>query len=155
MSSTETLKTTLLGPEFEPYKEQIMRKLLGIQMLASVQENLCRDIEGILSAHGKYRYSMKMNMKQLHRDVAMNIHNDSFFGRMSQEQIDNHITSYEKLEKLIYDFIEGDADSEVQSQQESVQESADVAGAQQGPGMDAAVRAGEHEGTPGRLQEND
>lgn len=114
MSSTETLKTTLLGPEFAPYKERIMRKLLGIQMLASVQENLCRDIESILTEHGKFRYTMKMNMKQLHRDVAMNIHNDSFFGRMTQEQIDKHIKSYEKLEKLIYDYLEGNSDAEIQ-----------------------------------------
>ena len=130
MSSTETLKTTLLGPEFAPYKERIMRKLLGIQMLASVQENLCRDIEQILSDNGNYRYTMKMNMKQLHRDVAMNIHNDSFFGRMTQEQIDKHITSYEKLEKLIYDYLEGDCDAEIQSPAEVVQEPADVAGAE-------------------------
>jgi len=130
MSSTETLKTTLLGPEFAPYKERIMRKLLGIQMLASVQENLCRDIEQILSDNGKYRYTMKMNMKQLHRDVAMNIHNDSFFGRMTQEQIDKHITSYEKLEKLIYDYLEGDCDAEIQNSAEVVQEPADVAGAE-------------------------
>ena len=130
MSSTETSKTTLLGPEFAPYKERIMRKLLGIQMLASVQENLCRDIEQILSDNGNYRYTMKMNMKQLHRDVAMNIHNDSFFGRMTQEQIDKHITSYEKLEKLIYDYLEGDCDAEIQSPAEVVQEPADVAGAE-------------------------
>ena len=107
-----------------------MRKLLGIQMLASVQENLCRDIEQILSDNGKYRYTMKMNMKQLHRDVAMNIHNDSFFGRMTQEQIDKHITSYEKLEKLIYDYLEGDCDAEIQNSAEVVQEPADVAGAE-------------------------
>ena len=52
-----------------------MRKLLGIQMLASAQENLC---------------------------------NESFFGRMTQEQIDAHIESYEPLEKLVYDYIEKD-----------------------------------------------
>lgn len=108
MSSTETLKTTLLGPEFAPYKERIMRKLLGIQMLASVQENLCRDIESILNDHGKYRYTMKMNIRQLHRDVAVNINNDSFFGRMSQEQIDAHIKTYEPLEKMVYDFLDSD-----------------------------------------------
>lgn len=109
MSSTsETLKTTLLGPEFEPYKETIMRKLLGIQMLASVQENLCRDIERILSQHGKYRYTMKMNIRQLHRDVAVNINNDTFFGRMSQEQIEAHMRTYEPLEKMVYDYIDND-----------------------------------------------
>ena len=108
MSTTETLKTTLLSPEFEPYKERIMRKLLGIQMLASVQDNLCRDIESILNEHGQYRYSMKMNINQLHRCVRANINNDSFFGRMTQEQIDKHIESYEPLEKLVYDFIESD-----------------------------------------------
>lgn len=108
MSSTETLKTTLLGPEFEPYKERIMRKLLGIQMLASVQENLCRDIEGILNDNGKFRYKMKMNMKQLHRDVAVNITNDSFFGRMSQEQIEAHMRTYEPLEKMVYDYLDSD-----------------------------------------------
>lgn len=104
-SSTETLKTALLGPEFEPYKDTIMRKLLGIQMLASVQDNLCRDIEQILTEHGKYRYTIKMNLRQLHRDVLVNVNNDTFFGRMSQEQIDKHIESYEPLEKMVYDFI--------------------------------------------------
>lgn len=84
-----------------------MRKLLGIQMLASVQENLCRDIERILTEHGKYKYTMKMNIRQLHKDVAVNINNDSFFGRMSQEQIDKHIESYEPLEKMVYTFIDG------------------------------------------------
>ena len=108
MSSTETLKTTLLGPEFAPYKERIMRKLLGIQMLASVQENLCRDIEQILSDNGKFRYKMKMNMKQLHRDVSVNITNDSFFGRMSQEQIEAHMRTYEPLEKMVYDYLDSD-----------------------------------------------
>jgi len=105
MGTTETLKTTLLGPEFEPYKETIMRKLLGIQMLASVQENLCRDIESILSEHGQWRYTMKMNIKQLHRDVMVNVNNDTFFGRMTPEQIDKHIEAYEPLEKLVYDYI--------------------------------------------------
>lgn len=85
-----------------------MRKLLGIQMLASVQENLCRDIEQILSDNGKYRYTMKMNMKQLHRDVAVNITNDSFFGRMSQEQIEAHMRTYEPLEKIVYDYLDSD-----------------------------------------------
>ena len=105
MRTSETLHTTLLGPEFEPYKETIMRKLLGVQMLASIQDNLCRDIERILSDHGKYKYTMKRNIRQLHRDVHVNICNGSFFGRMSQEQIDKHIESYEPLEKLVYDFI--------------------------------------------------
>lgn len=129
MSSTETLKTTLLAPEFAPYKETIMRKLLGIQMLASVQENLCRDIERILSEHGKWRYTMKMNIRQLHRDIDVNIHNDSFFGRMTQEQLDAHMASYEELEKLIYDYLEKDVDPEIQGQPKVVQDSADVAGA--------------------------
>lgn len=105
METTETLKTTLLGPEFEPYKDEIMRKLIGIQMLASVQDNLCRDIESILTEHGKYRYQMKMNMRQLHRDVMVNIKNDSFFGRMSPEQIEGHIKNYEPLEKMVYEYI--------------------------------------------------
>lgn len=108
MSSTETLKTTLLAPEFAPYKEQVMRKLLGIQMLASVQENLCRDIEQILTEHGQYRYTMKMNMRQLHRDVAANINNDTFFGRMTPEQIEAHIRTYEPLEKMIYEYLDAD-----------------------------------------------
>ena len=108
MKSTETLHTTLLSPEFEPYKERILRKLLGIQMLASVQDNLCRDIEAILTEHGKFRYTMKINIKQLHRDVMLNVGNDTFFGRMSQEQIDKHIESYEPLEKMVYNFIEGE-----------------------------------------------
>lgn len=108
MSTSETLKTTLTDPAFEPYKERIMRKLLGIQMLASVQDNLCRDIESILNEHGQYRYSMKMNIGQLHRDIRVNINNDTFFGRMTQEQIDKHIESYEPLEKLVYDYIDGE-----------------------------------------------
>ncbi|MBQ6958145.1 MAG: hypothetical protein IJP77_06270 [Bacteroidales bacterium] len=108
MSSTETLKTTLLAPEFAPYKETIMRKLLGIQMLASVQENLCRDIERILSANGKYRYTIKSNMNQLHRAVDVNICNASFFGRMTQEQLDAHMRTYEPLEKIVYDYLDSD-----------------------------------------------
>lgn len=108
--STETLKTTLLAPEFAPYKERIMRKLLGIQMLASVQDNLCRDIEAILSEHGEYKYTMKMNLRQLHRDVMVNVNNDSFFGRMSPEQIEQHIKSYEPLEEMVYKFIDEEDD---------------------------------------------
>lgn len=108
MSATETLKTTLLSPEFEPYKERIMRKLLGIQMLASVQDNLCRDIESILTEHGKYRYTMKMNIRQLHRDVLVNINNDTFFGRMTPDQIEAHIKTYEPLEKMVYDYLDSD-----------------------------------------------
>lgn len=108
MSGTETLKTTLLAPEFAPYKETIMRKLLGIQMLASVQENLCRDIERILSEHGQWRYTVKSNMKQLHRAVDVNICNASFFGRMSQDQLDAHMRTYEPLEKLVYDYLDSD-----------------------------------------------
>ena len=108
MRSTETLTTTLQEAEFEPYKERIMRKLLGIQMLASVQDNLCRDIEAILTEHGQYRYTMKMNIRQLHRDVMVNVGNDSFFGRMSQEQLDKHIETYEPLEKMIYEYLDSD-----------------------------------------------
>ena len=105
---TETLKTTLLSPGMEQYKDRVMRKLLGIQMLASVQDNLCRDIENILNEHGKYRYTMKMNLRQLHRDVMVNINNDTFFGRMTPEQIEAHIAAYEPLEKMIYQYIDGE-----------------------------------------------
>ena len=97
-----------MGAQFEPYKETIMRKLLGIQMLASVQENLCRDIESILNDHGQYRYTMKRNMKQLHRDVMLNMSNGSFFGRMTPEQIDAHMSAYEPLEEMIYKYIDSD-----------------------------------------------
>lgn len=105
-NDTETLRTTLSDPAFDAYKEIIARKLIGIQMLASVQENLCRDIENILTEHGQYRYTMKMNMRQLHRDVMVNIHNEKFFGRMSPEELDKHMESYEVLEKMVYDFID-------------------------------------------------
>lgn len=112
-STTETLTTTLLDPAFEPYKERIMRKLLGIQMLASVQENLCLDIERILNEHGRFRYEIKMNLNQLKKAVRVNINNDSFFGRMSQEQIDRHMDSYEPLEKMIYEYLDSDKDENV------------------------------------------
>lgn len=51
---------------------------------------------------------MKMNLRQLHQCVLVNVKNDSFFGRMSQEQIDKHIESYEPLEKMVYDYINGE-----------------------------------------------
>lgn len=99
------MRTTLSAPEFAPYKEEIMRKVLGIQMLASVQDNLCLDIQNILDAHGKYKYTVKMNLKQLRRDVLVLVGNDTIFGKMSQEQLDKHMEAYEPLEKLVYDYI--------------------------------------------------
>ena len=105
---TETLRTTLQGDEFEPYKKEIMRKVLGIQMLASIQDNLCLDIQNILNAHGKYKYTLKMNLKQLRRDVLVLVGNDTIFGRMSEDQLDKHMEAYEPLEKMVYDFINKD-----------------------------------------------
>lgn len=105
-SDTETLTTTLREKEFDDCQDYIRRRIIGIQMLAGVQDNLIRDIQNILTEKGKYKYEVKMNLGQLHRYILMNIKNDSFFGRMPEDELNKYMAIYEPLEQIVYDYID-------------------------------------------------
>lgn len=83
---------------------RVHRKLLIIQMLACVQCNLMDEIKAILEEQKKYRYELKHNMKQIRELCFRNIRNESFFGSMSQDTMDNYMDDFERLEKMISDF---------------------------------------------------
>lgn len=104
------LETVNLKHELEqqpPYiVDRVRRKLVGVQMLACVQTNLMDDIKALLEETGAYRYQLKHNLKQIRDLCSRNIRNESFFGRLSQEAVDRYMDDYERLEKMIYDFID-------------------------------------------------
>lgn len=100
-----TLKSELQNHEPEVV-EKIRKKIIGVQMLACVQNNLMDDIRRLLEEKGRWKYEIKHNMKQIQELCARNIKNDSFFGRMSQDAIDVYFDGYERLEKMIYDFVD-------------------------------------------------
>lgn len=100
-----TLKSELAEQDADAV-ERIRRKLVGVQMLACIQNNLMDDIRRILEEKKRWRYELKHNMKQIQDLCARNIRTDSFFGKLSQEALDVYFEDYEALEKMVYDFIE-------------------------------------------------
>lgn len=104
------IETVNLKQELEQQHPDIVhrvhRKLVGVQMLACVQTNLMDDIKRILDGHGKWRYEVKHNMKQIRDLCERNIRTETFFGKLSQQAIDCYMEDYERLEKMIYEFID-------------------------------------------------
>lgn len=108
------LETVNLKHELEQQPSDIVhrvhRKLVGVQMLACVQTNLMDDIKALLEETGEYKYQLKHNLKQIRDLCSRNIRNEAFFGKLSQQAVDAYMDDYERLEKMIYEFLESDGD---------------------------------------------
>lgn len=85
--------------------EKIRRKLVGVQMLACVQNNLMDDIQAILREKKRLKFEVKRNMGMIKKLVMQNMGNKTFLGKMSQEALDVYFEDYEELEAWIYDFL--------------------------------------------------
>jgi len=97
---------TLIGGLDEKSADRIRRKLVGVQMLACVQNNLMDDIQAILREKKLLKFEVKRNMGEIKRLVMRNMGNSTFLGRLSQEALDVYFEDYEELESWIYDFID-------------------------------------------------
>lgn len=109
--ATETREValgTLVSGFDEETADRIRRKLVGVQMLACIQNNLMDDIQNILREKKKLKFEVKRNMGMIKKLVMQNMGNKTFLGKLSQEALDVYFEDYEKLEAWIYEFLESD-----------------------------------------------
>lgn len=88
--------------------DYVRKRLVGVQMLACVQNNLMDDIQNRLREKHRYKYDVKRNMGQIKKLCMANMGNKNFLGQLSQEALDVYFEDFERLEKWIYDFLLSD-----------------------------------------------
>lgn len=98
----ETLKDSLRKNELsEGDIRDINRRLLLVVHLSSLQQNICREIEGIYSSRGKYRMRVKHEHERIKALVRKNLYTGPLFGNMSPDQCALMADDADELEKIV------------------------------------------------------
>lgn len=105
MEKNQTLKETLDEIGVDDVTKYVHQKLILVQMLTNVQNNLLLDIKNKLEDNSKYKYDVKHCTEDVRKAVKKGL-GISFFKRLSTKSLDYYMGDYEELESMIYKWAE-------------------------------------------------
>lgn len=98
----ETLKDVMGKNELtEKDRRAIYKRLLLLIHLSSLQQNVCREIEGIYVSRGKYRMRIKHEHEQIKRLVRRTLDTSPLFRGMTPEQCGLMADDADGLEEIV------------------------------------------------------